>query len=154
MEAGGDPTGPRGRDSWVFALPNELARVDSARARVRSLLAAEGVDEEVRYAVDLVIEELAGNVLRHGFHPGQRGELVLEVELRPECVVVVLLDDGRAFDPTRQPEPPRARSIADARIGGLGLRMVRLSTRAMRYRREEGRNRIEVEVAREPSDAP
>lgn len=132
----------------ALAFPNERARLDAARARVRELLTTLRVDDRARYAVDLALEELGSNALVHGYGERAPGEMTVEVDVEPSIVRVALSDDARPFDPTSHPEPARARSLPEAPAGGRGISMVRASAAAMRYRREANRNRVEVDVAR------
>jgi anti-sigma regulatory factor (Ser/Thr protein kinase) len=54
-------------------------------------------------------------------------------------------DDGEPFNPLLDAPPPDLDTGAAGRaIGGLGLHMVKQLTRSLTYRREGGRNRVEV----------
>jgi anti-sigma regulatory factor (Ser/Thr protein kinase) len=132
----------------VLVIPNQVARLHSLCTEVHRHLEASGGDEAAIYTVELVLEELVGNVLQYGYEPGARGEIRVEIAAAATEIRIVLSDDGRPFDPTRQPEPTPAHSIAEAPVGGRGIALVRRSVRALRYRREAGRNRIEIDVAR------
>lgn len=131
------------------AFGSDLAELERARDRVRAHLEAAGVDETALYAVDLALEELGGNTIRYG----KPGTIRVEVAVEASTVRVTIADDGPPFDPTRHPEPVRARSLAEAPIGGRGISLVRRFARAMRYRRDSGGNRLEVDVSRASSPA-
>ena len=139
---------PSAAASIEFVLSEGAAQLADVRTKVKRHLETLGVNEQATHAVDLAVEELAGNVFRHGFQPGAGGTLRVEVLTTSSTVRVVLLDDARPFDPSRHPEPGPVGSIAEAPIGGRGIAMVRRVCRALRYRREAGWNRVEVEVAR------
>ncbi len=64
------------------------------------------------------------------------------MELANSSVMVVIEDSGRAFDPTQVPPPPKPRSIEEARIGALGIHLMRSFASEMRYERRDGRNRL------------
>jgi anti-sigma regulatory factor (Ser/Thr protein kinase) len=91
-----------------------------------------------------VVEELGGNAIRYGHAQSIR----MDVVLAPAVVRLSIVDDGRPFDPTRHPEPTRARSLAEASVGGRGISLVRRFVRTMRYERDAGHNRLEIEIAR------
>ena len=131
------------------AFGSDLAELGQTRERVRAHLERAGADEAALYAVDLALEELAGNTIRYG----KARTIRVEVAIDPTTVRLSIVDDGLAFDPTRHPEPARARSLADAPIGGRGISLVRRFARAMRYRRESDENRLEVDVPRASSRA-
>lgn len=123
------------------------APLAEARRVARQFLEGAAVDEEARYSVELVFEELVGNVFRHS---GTRPSIEVALELSPERVTVDVLDDGPTFDPTAHPDPEPPESLDEARIGGLGIAMVRAVVADMRYRREPRHNRLEVDVPRAP----
>jgi len=91
----------------------------------------------------LLVEEVALNALRHGGAP----EVLLEAAADPSGWTLVLEDAGRGFDPLAAPLPAPAASLAEARIGGLGLPLLRRMTRSARYARTAaGLNRLELEL--------
>jgi len=146
--------GPARRgDSLSLTFAGEADALAGARDEVREYLTQQAVEEPVRYAVDLVLDELAGNVIRYGYDDDDREhEIHAALVLEPGRVLIRLTDDGRPYDPTLQPEPEPPTSIAAASIGGRGVSLVRRFARAMRYAREGGRNSLEVELARDAAE--
>jgi len=142
------PTGA----SLALALANDAQALVAARERVRQHLHELDVDEAAAYGVDLVLEELAGNTIRYGYDAGGAGTIRIAVAVASDRVRVSIADDARPFDPTRQPEPERALSLQSAPLGGRGIAMVRRVVRTMRYRRDAGENRIEVDLPRVKSN--
>jgi len=125
-------------------IGSDFAELEAARDRVRAHLERAGVDETALYAIDLALEELAGNTIRYGKAETIRVDLAIE----PSTVCLSIVDDGRSFDPTRHPEPVPVKRLADAPVGGRGIPLVRRFVRAMRYGRDGGRNRLEIEIPR------
>ena len=106
------------------------------------------VDDQSRDRAHLVFEEIVSNVIRHGFadanfHIVQAGARMGAAEL-----MLCFEDDGRPFNPTAQPEPPRASSLEEASIGGRGLMLVRAVASWIGYEWREGRNRLTVMISR------
>ncbi|HEX3573839.1 MAG TPA: ATP-binding protein [Rhodopila sp.] len=88
------------------------------------------------FQIQLVLEEAASNAALHGFDAGGVGEIALEVTANPTQVIAVLSDQGRPFDPlTEAPPSPPPRSLDEAAIGGLGIKLMRKFASALRYRR-------------------
>lgn len=134
--------------SLSLRFANSSAEVTLARSAARDLLLRDGVDERACYAVELTLDELLDNLLRHGYEPGASGVVRLDLTLAPQAITLELTDDARPFDPTRHPEPQAPRSLTESSIGGRGLSLVRAATKSMSYRRDGDRNRLTVEVAR------
>jgi serine/threonine-protein kinase RsbW len=99
---------------------------------VREFLGTTPGSEQMAFDLDLVIEELFMNIVRHG-----RGTGSVEVELSSasgEGVQLVLrANEPVAHDPTMAPEVDAHAPIEARRAGGLGLRLVRGLSREFRY---------------------
>jgi serine/threonine-protein kinase RsbW len=125
-----------------------LGGFEIARLQARRFLLAQGLDETTLHTVELVLEECVTNTLRYGY--GETGLRWIELEfvLRPDTVELSIEDDARGFDPLSVPEPELPRTLEEARVGGLGLLMVRRATTELRYARLPGRNRLTACIAR------
>ena len=127
-------------------LRNDFAALALVAREVRSHLRLHGAGARTTHAVDLALEELVSNTIRHGYDDGGAHEILVRVAVTADGVELAIEDDGRAFDPTRAPEPPPATSLEDTRVGGRGIQMVRRLVGEMRYRREGERNVVTLRV--------
>ena len=90
--------------------------------------------------LNLVLEELAVNVLQHGRRPRRRFDVIIRKEPRGR-VRLDFRDDGDPFDPLAAAPPPDLSSDALGRVpGGLGIHLIRSLAAEAAYRREGGRN--------------
>ncbi|MBV8496978.1 MAG: ATP-binding protein [Gammaproteobacteria bacterium] len=100
-----------------------------------------------RYNAELVFEEVIANIIGHGAPDGH--ELSISVALEPsrDALALIFEDNGMPFDPRRVPDPPRQKSLEEARIGGYGLMLVRHAASSLDYLRTvEGHNRLTVRL--------
>lgn len=121
-----------------------------ARRHVRELLESHPVSPRAAYAVELTIEELLTNVVRHARPRADESAVALVVRFRPDRLTVIVEDRGRPFDPTAHPEPPAAASLEDLPVGGLGISLIRKAAESMTYTRDGDVNRVEVVIRNEP----
>ena len=63
-------------------------------------------------------------------------------------VQVLIVDDGRAFDPLDSGVVLLPDSLDDAQVGGLGLLMIRNTASRMSYERRDGHNRFALTIQR------
>ena len=94
-----------------------------------------GVPYEVAFGLDLAVHEAVENVVRHGRPDGAAPHLRLRFR-SDERVEVVIVDDGRAFDPLSVPAPTVPQRIEEVIPGGQGVHLMRHFTDEVRYRRE------------------
>jgi len=131
------------------ARPEELPRLAEA---VEELAERDDWSPKLLFQVNLVIEELALNVMTHGRAGGARH---LDVVLRSasDTITVELADDGPRFDPLEEaPEFDPELPIDERRVGGVGVHLVRTLVDDASYRYEDGKNRLTLVLPRESGD--
>jgi anti-sigma regulatory factor (Ser/Thr protein kinase) len=94
--------------------------------------------------LELALHEVLANVLAHGGSVARAEPIRICIEVHEEATTgearVKVSDAGVPFDPTGAPEHTPAKTLAEARLGGLGLPLIRHCSDWMSYRREGGRN--------------
>jgi anti-sigma regulatory factor (Ser/Thr protein kinase) len=96
----------------------------------------------ISFAVQLCLEEAVANIIMHGGAKGDRLEIAIELERNGRTLVARIEDNGRKFDPVQFPPPPLARSLEEAKVGGLGIHLMRSFANGVHYEQREGRNRL------------
>ncbi len=135
--------------SLKLRLPNRLSSVETARLALQEHLKPHALSPKTLYRLELVLEEALMNRVWHAWPQGGEHGIELELRVESDAVVLVLEDDGVAFDPTAAPTRPAPSSLAEARPGGLGLELSRKAVRSMRYERIGDRNHWQVDIARD-----
>jgi serine/threonine-protein kinase RsbW len=117
--------------------------------RLHAALDAERLAGATRYDVELVFEEIVANIVGHGARKGREPDVHLTLDTGPDSIVLIFCDDGVPFDPRGRPDPVIAKSLAEAKIGGFGLMLVRHAASSLDYvRTADERNRLTVIVPR------
>ena len=89
----------------------------------------------------IVMDEIVSNIVRCSGASG------FTIGLNPEDdgIRMVFIDDGVAFDPTKDVPPPDITSAAEDRdIGGLGIFMVKKMSKSIAYERKDGKNVLTI----------
>lgn len=123
-----------------IALANDLREIAGVAARIDAFCAGRDIPAEVAYAVNLALEELLSNTIAYGYDDEQPHRIEVILRLEGGALVVIVVDDGRAFDPTKTPEPGPAASLEDDELGGLGLLLVNRMMDRVEYQRRAGCN--------------
>lgn len=118
------------------AVPRRVESLAALVGFVREFLAAEKLSEEYAFDIDLVLEELFTNLVRHG-----RGDGEIEVELTRaprEVRIGLRASELSPFDPTAAPRVNVNLPMDERRAGGLGIHFVREICHIFRYEWTDG----------------
>src|SRR5262249_48580397 len=116
--------------------------------------AQHGISSDVSFAVQLCLEEAVANIIMYGATRDERLEIAVEVERNGATLIARIEDNGRQFDPTRVPPPVVATSLEQAKVGDLGIHLMRSFASGMDYERREGRNRLTLRFVESMSPGP
>ena len=142
-----DRTKAADEPTLVLNFANEPAIIEESRLAVGAFLEPHGISARTLNRVEVVLEELLSNLIRHG-------EDVTAIQVaagyREGALDLVVEDDGVEFDPLGKPDPDPFTSLAEAPLGGLGIALVRRLTCASRYDRvgsgADAFNRVSVSI--------
>ena len=98
---------------------------------------------DVLNKVELALEELFVNVCRYAYADSQEpGEVRVSYAYgtNPSSITVELRDTGVPFDPVSLDDPTKPASVQEAKIGGLGILMVKRTMDDFVYLRDDDTN--------------
>lgn len=126
-----------------ISIANDREAIPEIVTAVSALIEENGLAPDIGYALELAIDELVTNAISYGYPDGGAGKVTVEVSIESDRVVLVMRDDGIAFDPLQQsPEPTLEGDVEDRPIGGLGLHLVEAMMDEVAYERLNGENRL------------
>ena len=123
-------------------LESKLEALGQISAALESFGEEQGWAPELQFHVQLVLDELASNVIEHGYGAGE-GRFWITIESRAEELRIEVVDEARAYDPLSEaPEAMLEGGVAEREVGGLGVHIVKQLMDELEYRREGGKNRL------------
>lgn len=121
-------------------LHNEISEISALEGFMDSVASLAGLDKVLTNSLNLALEEAVTNVILYAYPEGTEGLVDIETVIREDQVCFVVMDSGKAFDPTVAPEADVTLSAEDRPIGGLGIFLVRQIMDSVSYERLDGRN--------------
>lgn len=101
---------------------------------------------KIVFNLNLVLEELISNVIFYAFDDKEKHEIELKFETNNSVLKIVLIDDGKVFDPFQlSVEEELTKSAEEREIGGLGIHFVKQLMDAYKYERIDCKNHITLE---------
>ncbi|WP_328793469.1 MULTISPECIES: ATP-binding protein [unclassified Streptomyces] len=140
------------RKSCVLEVPATVGALGEIASFVLRLAGAAGLDKGAAYRLRLAVDELATNVVMHGYRGGG-GRITVRGRSGPDGVQIVIEDTAPPFDPVEGRLPP-APGVPpeDRRIGGLGIHLALTSVDEFGYAHRDGRNISTLTVKAEGTD--
>jgi serine/threonine-protein kinase RsbW len=122
-------------------LPAEIGSLQRFTEFVRRGARVAALSEPELGQLELIIEEIVVNVMRHAYKEGTPGTIEVGYTVEgPRVLFVQISDSGREFNPLAKDPPDLQLSLAERPIGGLGIFLVKQFARSIEYRRTEDRN--------------
>jgi serine/threonine-protein kinase RsbW len=97
---------------------------------------------DLALAIALSVEEAVANIVMYSPTQDDELEITVEMERRGRLLTARIEDNGCQFDPTEVAPASLAASIEDAKVGGLGIHLMRSFADEMQYEHRDGRNRL------------
>jgi len=120
------------------AVENSLGQV---RDFIASWMETNGISVSFANKIAISADEITANIVEYS------SAKTMEVccDIQDDLAVLTFSDDGRAFNPLEEvPEPDVSAELADRKIGGLGIFLVKKLMQSVSYKRIENRNVLEI----------
>jgi anti-sigma regulatory factor (Ser/Thr protein kinase) len=135
-------------DSLSMVLLNDLAEVPRLAARMDEFGRSWNIPGRIVGRFNIALDEAVTNAISYASPDGGRHQIEVQIEFRGGLLSASVSDDGRPFDPLSQSDT-RA-GIADRKVDGLGIHLLRSLMQSVEYRRVDGRNVLTFRTAAVP----
>lgn len=134
-----------------LVLRSTLDELERLAIWIESVAGNARLDSEQTFALQLCLEEAVANIVMYG-GAADDAPIIIQIAQSDGALTAIIEDSARAFDPTQVPPRARPASLHQARIGELGVHLIRHYSSRMRYERQDDRNRLTLTFDR--SKAP
>jgi serine/threonine-protein kinase RsbW len=129
-------------------IPARLARMRDLRAFLEAFCAAAGIGREPCLRLNLVLEELFTNTVRHGHGGDSDAPVWVSLACGAGQVRMTYEDTGPPFNPYARLQTQSADDTLEMRkLGGLGVLLTQEMAKSRDYGYLFGRNRIRLSLA-------
>jgi anti-sigma regulatory factor (Ser/Thr protein kinase) len=123
-------------------VPATLDSLGPIADYVMAAAAAAGLDRRASYRLRLAVDEIATNIIVHGYaNAGRQGVLGLRADIDDRALTIAIDDTGVTYDPRQAPIPDINLPIEQRPVGGLGVYLAMRSVDEFFYEQLGDRNR-------------
>lgn len=123
-----------------MTLTNDIENISKVNRFVDDVCSTIRLNYSTTKKIRLAVEEIVVNVIDYAYPQGAIDNIYIEAAANDERVKFTIIDSGKDFNPTEQPDVDINIPGDQRPIGGLGLHLVRKFMDSVNYIRVDGKN--------------
>ena len=104
------------------------------------------LDDKVSFKMELAVTEAVSNIIDYAYD-SKRCVFSVASEIVDNAIIIELKDNGRPFNPLASPDVELTDNLGEAKIGGLGIHLIRNYTDEWFYQRENSTNKLKITIS-------
>ncbi|MDP8217459.1 MAG: ATP-binding protein [Candidatus Theseobacter exili] len=132
--------------SCRITLKNDIAEIRRLVEELSIFFLKNSLVKKAIHDITLVLEEIVSNIIFYGYDDPFEHEIKININLTKSNALLVIIDDGKPFNPIQVTEPDFKKGIEARKAGGLGVFFVKRIASKIRYLRKDGENQLAVTV--------
>ncbi len=137
---------PKKKCTYYLRLPSRSENLELIRKFVSKVAQKVGFDEDDVAKIELACDEACSNVIKHAYEKkngSQSLDVLIKIDL--DKFTLVVTDHGRGFDPAKVLVPNMKEYLAQLKVGGLGIYLIRTLMDEVDYDIKPGkRNQVKM----------
>ena len=126
-----------------MTLASDLSEITRIPPWLENLASRDRIPERTRFGMDLCLEEVLSNIIRHGYAGAPNHTIhVIYGNPRRDTFTLVVEDEAPLFNPLSVQNKPMLRSLEEISEGGRGIPLVRQFADKVDYEPTPGGNRL------------
>lgn len=132
-------------NKWELSIGNDINQVMEISEKILSRAKEENIASGTFNKMALCVEEIAGNIVKHAFKPGEKKWFDLLILEKESEFIVRMRDNGQMFDPLKYLHNISPKEDTDK----LGIYMITKMAKDVSYRRSIGLNNLIITISKE-----
>ncbi len=137
-----------------ITIPASMAQLRVVREFIENIGKKHKFSEKIINSFKLVVDEACTNIIRHGYLDVKDGKITIRAIIRRMSLTIVIIDQGKFFDPRQAKSPDLQKYVAIGKKGGLGILMMRKLMDDIQYHRTSRGNELRLTKMRDTIAEP
>ena len=133
---------------YQLRIPSETDNLELIREFVSKLAEKVGFNSDDVGKIELACDEACTNVMKHAYSPDQQNrkkslDIVIQIDF--DKLTLIVTDHGKGFDPKSIKMPDMREYLAQLKVGGLGIYLMRTLMDEVDYEMQPGvKNQVKM----------
>jgi len=137
-----------------IVIPAQMHYLKDVREFIEQIGHRYRFSDKITNSFKLVVDEACTNIIRHGYRDIKNGKITVRAIIRRMSLTMVIIDQGRSFDPRQVKDPDLDKYVRIGKKGGLGIFMMRKLMDDIKYNVTAYGNELRLTKVRETMEMP
>ncbi len=137
-----------------ISVPATMGQLVEVRSFIEHIGKKYKIADKIINSFKLVADETCTNIIRHGYQNVKDGKIIIRAIIRRLSLTVVIIDQGKSFDPRQVSNPDLNHYVKIGKKGGLGIFMMRKLMDDIQYNLTSQGNELRLTKMREAVEEP
>lgn len=129
-------------NKYSFKLKSDLSELKTLSRHLSRFGEFNGLSEILISEINICLDELFTNIVLYGFEDDLEHTIRIRIKLNGNAIILSIEDNGIPFNPLLRKDSELPADINSAKIGGLGIQIVKKLMDDIWYERKRGKNRL------------
>jgi serine/threonine-protein kinase RsbW len=129
-------------NKYSFKLKRDLSELKALCRHLYHFGQVNGLSETLISEINICLDELFTNIVLYGFKDDLEHIISFKVNMNGNALILNIEDNGLPFNPLLKKDPELPADLYNAKIGGLGIQIVKKLMDDIWYERKRGNNRL------------
>jgi serine/threonine-protein kinase RsbW len=116
---------PKTKATYHLKIPSQTDNLEIIREFISNLARKAGFKTDDVDKIELAVDEACSNVIKHAYKNDEKKPIIIAVEIEKNKFTVSVTDQGKGFDLNKLKTPDMKEYIAQMRVGGLGIHLIK-----------------------------
>jgi serine phosphatase RsbU (regulator of sigma subunit)/anti-sigma regulatory factor (Ser/Thr protein kinase) len=130
-------------------IPAQMPYLRQIRDFIEQIGKRFNFNQKIVNSFKLVVDEACTNIIRHGYRDIKNGQITVRAIIRRLSLTIVIIDNGKSFDPRQVQNPDLDKYVSIGKKGGLGIFMMRKLMDDIKYNVTSRGNELRLTKTRE-----
>ncbi|MBN2009937.1 ATP-binding protein [candidate division KSB1 bacterium] len=116
---------PKNKATYHLKIPSQTDNLEVIREFISNLARKAGFQNDDVDKIELAVDEACSNVIKHAYKKTDKKPIIISVEIEKNKFTVSVTDHGKGFDINKIKTPDMKEYLAQMRVGGLGIYLIK-----------------------------
>lgn len=117
---------PQVKKKYQLRIPSQTDNLELIREFVARIARKVGFKDDDVSKIELAVDEACANVIKHAYHnKNEKKPIDIAIQIDYQKFTIIITDHGRGFNPQKIKSPDMKEYLAEMRVGGLGIYLMR-----------------------------